>query len=77
VFENLNSALAASGATLDHVVKITVFMTDVSEIQTFREVRNSYLTKELPASSLVQVARLARPEFLIEIEAIAVVGSGE
>src|SRR5574341_885089 len=58
VFENLKSALAASGATFDHVVKITVFMTDVSEIQTFREVRDRYFTKELPASTLVQVVRL-------------------
>ena len=73
VFENLKSALAGSGATLDDVVKITVFMTDVSEVQTFRDVRGHYFTKELPASSLVQVARLARPELMIEIEAVAVV----
>ncbi len=73
VFENLKAALGASGATFDHVVKITVFMTDVSEIQAFREVRDRYFTKELPASSLVQVVRLARPELMIEIEAVAVV----
>ncbi len=72
VFENLKSALAACGATFDHVVKMTVFMTDVSEIQTFREVRGRYFTKELPASSLVQVVRLARPDLMIEIEAVAV-----
>lgn len=73
VFENLKAALAASGATFDNVVKITVFMTDASEIQTFREVRARYFTKEVPASSLVQVVRLARPELMIEIEAVAVV----
>jgi reactive intermediate/imine deaminase len=73
VFENLKAALAASGATLDNVVKITVFMTDATEIQTFREVRDGYFTKEFPASTLVQVVRLARPELLIEIEAVAVV----
>lgn len=72
VFENLKSALAAGGATLDHVAKITVFMTDVSHIATFREIRNRYFTKELPASTLVQVVQLARPEWLIEIEAVAV-----
>lgn len=77
VFENLKSALAASEATLDHVVKITVFMTDVSEIQTFRDVRSSYFTKELPASSLVQVVRLVRPELMIEIEAVAIVEAGK
>jgi reactive intermediate/imine deaminase len=73
VFENLKSALAASGASFDHVVKITVFITDASEIQTFRDVRDRYFTKEPPASSLVQVVRLARPELMIEIEAVAVV----
>lgn len=75
VFENLKSALAASRATFDHVVKITVFVTDVSEIHTFREVKDGYFTKELPASSLVQVVRLVRPELMIEIEAVAVVES--
>jgi reactive intermediate/imine deaminase len=73
VFENLRAALAASGASLEHVVKITVFMTDASQIQAFREVRDSVFTEPLPASTLVQVVRLARPEFLIEIEAVAVV----
>ena len=75
VFENLRAALAASNATLDHVVKITVFMTDVSQLQAFREVRDSVFTRSLPASTLVQVGRLARPEFLIEVEAVAVVDS--
>jgi reactive intermediate/imine deaminase len=73
VFENLKAALAAADASLDHVVKITVFMTDASDLQPFREVRNSYFAKDLPASTLVQVVRLARPEFLIEIEAVAAV----
>jgi len=72
VFENLKVALAASGATLDDVVKITVFMTDASDLQPFREVRDRYFTGAPPASTLVQVVRLARPDLLIEIEAIAV-----
>jgi reactive intermediate/imine deaminase len=73
VFENLKSALAGSGATLGDVVKITIFMTDVSGLQTLRQVRDSYIPKDRPASSLVQVSRLAHPDFLIEIEAVAVV----
>ena len=73
VFENLKAAVAAVGGSLDDVVKITVFMTDVSELQTFRQVRDRAFTRHLPASSLVQVVRLARPEFLVEVEAVAVV----
>lgn len=74
VFENLQSALRASGATLDHVVKITVFMTDVSDLQSFRDVRDTYFPQHHPASSLIQVSRLVRPDLLIEIEAVAVIG---
>lgn len=74
VFENLKLALEAASASLEDVVKITVFMTDLSGLQAFRRVRDAYFTKAPPASSLVQVAGLVRPEFLIEIEAVAVAG---
>lgn len=73
VFENLKAALAAAGAGFEHVVKITVFMKDVSQLQAFREVRDSYITGKPPASSLVQISQLVLPELLIEVEAIAVV----
>lgn len=75
VFENLKTALAAADATLGQVVKITVFMTDVSQLAGFRAVRDTYFTQAPPpASSLVEVKRLVRPELLIEIEAVAVAG---
>jgi reactive intermediate/imine deaminase len=77
VFENLKAALAASGATFANVAKITVFMTDVAQIQAFRDVRDKYITGEPPASTLVQVVRLARPELLIEVEAVAVIEGGK
>jgi len=78
VFENLKAALAAADATFHDVVKITVFMTDVSDLTAFREIRDLYFTRNPPASSLVQVARLVRPELMIEIEAVAIVeGSGQ
>ncbi len=72
VFENLKAALAAAGATLEDVAKITVFVTDISQLEAFRAVRNAYFTGAPPASSLVQVSRLVLPELMIEIEAIAV-----
>jgi reactive intermediate/imine deaminase len=73
VFENLRAALEAGGATFDHVVKMTVFVTEMTDIQAFRDVRAGYLTGTPPASTLVQVAGLARPELLVEVEAVAVV----
>ena len=73
VFKNLKTALESCGATLENVAKITIFMLDATQIQTYRDVRDRYFSGNLPASTLVQVGRLARPEWLIEIEAIALI----
>lgn len=72
VFENLKAALAAVGATFGDVAKITIFMLDVSQSQIVREIRADFLVAgREPASTLVEIRRLAREEFLIEIEAVA------
>jgi reactive intermediate/imine deaminase len=76
VFENLKNALEAAGATFKDVVKLNYYVIDMKQIQTLRDVRNGYINTEAPpASTLVEVRRLAREEFLIEVEAIAVVSS--
>lgn len=75
VFENLRRCLAAAGAGFDDVVKLTYFVTDMSHMPAIREARAAHIPDDrLPASSAVQVAALVRPEFLMEIEAFAVVG---
>lgn len=76
VFENLKTALAAAGASFDDVVKITWYVKGYkpADLPTLREVRNAYVNKENPpASTLVGVASLFQDEYLIEVEAIAVV----
>ena len=73
VFANLDTALEAAGATFNDVVKTNYYLLDASQVQVIRDVRSQYFTKELPASTLVQVGRLANPDFLVEIEVIAVV----
>jgi reactive intermediate/imine deaminase len=73
VFENLKLALAAVGATFDNVVKVTTYVTDMSHLQTLREIRGKFYGKNAPASTLVEIGRLAHPDLMIEIEAIAVV----
>jgi 2-iminobutanoate/2-iminopropanoate deaminase len=73
VFENLKSAVEAAGGTMADVAKINVYATDLSQIAALREVRQRYFTGNPPASTLVQVVSLARPEYLLEIEAIVVV----
>jgi reactive intermediate/imine deaminase len=72
VFENLATALAAAGATMEHVVKLTVFLTDMGDLLAFREVRDEFVQPDRPpSSSLVQVSGLVNPAFRVEIEAIA------
>ena len=73
VFENLKLALAAAGATFDNLVKVTTFVTDLSQIQVLREIRAKYYGKNAPASTLVEIGKLAHEDLMIEIEAIAVV----
>lgn len=76
VFENLKTVLAASGATLDGVVKFTYYVVghDAEKLRLIREVRDGYLKPtNRPASTLVGVQALFRPEFMLEIDAVAVV----
>ena len=73
-FENLKLALGAADADFEHVVKVTAYFIDISDIATYLEVRNRYVnTKAPPASTAIQIARLAHEGALFEIEAIAVV----
>ena len=76
VFENLKAAIEAAGGTFDDVVKLNSYLVDLSpsHLAEFREVRDKYVNvKNPPASTAVQVQRLFRSEFLVEIEAVAVV----
>lgn len=73
VGENLTAALAASGATLADLVKTTTFVTDIDEFFKHVDVRHAYLGPALPTSTTIEVRRLAHPDLLVEIEAIACV----
>lgn len=76
VFENLHSALQAVGAGFRDVVKLTYFVVDMTQLPVVREVRDQFIHPEqLPASTAVEIRRLAREEFLLEVEAIAALGS--
>jgi 2-iminobutanoate/2-iminopropanoate deaminase len=70
--ENVKAVLEAAGATMDEIVKVTVFVTDVSHLAAIHEVRAEYFTRDYPASTLVEVKSLVSPDLMIEIEAIAV-----
>jgi enamine deaminase RidA (YjgF/YER057c/UK114 family) len=72
VFQNLERALRAGGAGWGDVVKLTLFVVDVSALETVRVVRDEFVDRASPpTSSLVQVAGLFHPDVLIEVEAVA------
>ena len=71
-FRNVGLALEAAGAGWPDVVKLTIYVTDLDELETIRAVRDEFVnTASPPTSSLVQVAGLARIGALIEVEAVA------
>jgi enamine deaminase RidA (YjgF/YER057c/UK114 family) len=76
VFRNLAIALGATGCTAANLVKLTVYLTDMDNLARYREARNSFFASvtppAAPAVTLVEVTKLYGPDFMIEIEAIAV-----
>jgi enamine deaminase RidA (YjgF/YER057c/UK114 family) len=77
VFRNLGIALEAAGCTAAHLVKLTVFLTDMDNLARYREARNRFFASvtppAAPAVTLVEVSKLYGGDFMIEIEAIAAV----
>ena len=74
VFENLKAAVEAAGGTFHDVIKLNTYFQDLSHLSEFREVRDKYINiKNPPTSTAVQMSKLFRPEFLVEVEAVAVV----
>jgi len=72
VGENITRALAAAGASLRDIVKTTTYVTDIEEFFRHTDVRMEFLGPALPASTTIEVTRLAHPDFMVEIEAVAV-----
>ncbi len=73
--ENLKDALEEAGGSLSDIVKITTFVTDMDQFFTCIDVREEYFGPGWPTSTTVEVSRLAHPDMLIEVEAIAVIGA--
>jgi enamine deaminase RidA (YjgF/YER057c/UK114 family) len=76
VFDNLQTALHAVGATFEQVVKLNYYLVDATQLPVVREVRDEYVnTQQPPASTAVEVRRLVGDDLLIEVEAVAVIAS--
>jgi 2-iminobutanoate/2-iminopropanoate deaminase len=71
--ENLRTVLEQAGASLDAMVKTTVYLTDIATLREFGRIRSEFVAGEPAASTAVQVVALALPGMMIEVDAIAVV----
>ncbi len=74
IYESLQAILHEAGASLDDVVKTTVYVTNMDDFAEISTVRNRYFKTAEPVSTLVEVNRLVKPECKVEIEVIAVKG---
>jgi 2-iminobutanoate/2-iminopropanoate deaminase len=71
-FENMRTVLEQSGASFESIVKLMVFLTDITLLRDFGRVRSEFITGPAPASTAVQIGALAVPGMMVEVEAIAV-----
>ncbi len=74
-FSMLATVLEAAGSSLARVVKVTIYLTDMANFPAIVQLREQHFSRPYPADTIVQVERLALPELLIEIDAIALAGS--
>ncbi len=72
-FENLDRVLRAGGSSLANVVKVTIFLTDMTHFDQVVKLRRQWFTPPYPADTIVEVTSLYSPEAMFEIEAVAVV----
>jgi len=75
VCENIKTALEAAGGTLADVCRVDVYLRNIGDRERVNKVRRQFFGAPPPASTLVEVSRLASPEYLVEISAIALIGA--
>lgn len=74
IFARIERILKAAGGTMDSLVKMTIFMVDITKNTEVWRARREFFTGDFPASTLVEVRSLAKPDVLVEIEAVAWLG---
>src|SRR5437763_4567102 len=77
IFTKIRHLLTAAGGSMADVVKVTIFVTDITQREKVWQARREFFTGNFPASTLVQVAALANPSLKVEIEAVAHIGAGQ
>ena len=77
IFTKIQHLVEAAGGSMADIVKVTIFVTDISQREKVWQARREFFTGDFPASTLVQVAALADPSLKIEIEAVAHIGASK
>lgn len=75
IFAKIRHLVEAAGGTMSDLAKVTIYVTDIRHNTEVWRARREFFTGDFPASTLVQVSALAKPEVLVEIEAVAYIGS--
>jgi enamine deaminase RidA (YjgF/YER057c/UK114 family) len=75
VCENLKAAVEEAGGTLDDICRVDVYVRNMEHFDAIHKVRREYFTGIAPASTMVEICKMTSPDYLIEINAIAVVAS--
>ena len=75
IFAKIKHLMEAAGAKMDDIVKVTIFVTDITRREEVWKARREVFTGDFPTSTLVEVSALASPALLVEIEAVAILGA--
>jgi 2-iminobutanoate/2-iminopropanoate deaminase len=73
VCENIKAAVEAAGGTMDDICRVDVYIRNMEQFDAIHKVRREYFREPLPASTMVEVVKMTHPDYLIEINAIAVI----
>ena len=76
IFTKIKSLIEAAGGAMADVVKVNIFVTDIDQRQEVWRARREFFSGDFPVSTLVEVSALALPEMEVEVEAVAILGSG-
>ena len=77
IFTKIRHLVEAAGGSMADIVKVTIFVTDISQREKVWQARREFFTGNFPTSTLVQVAALADPSLKVEINAVAHIGAGQ
>ena len=72
VLDNVKAAVEEAGGTLEDICRVDVYVRNIEHFDAIHKVRREYFPSEAPASTMVEVSKMVKPEYLIEISAIAV-----